>query len=281
MARLIRGWLFTMIFLLFFIFIISDMALWKSLLSSLFPDLKEVVYPRAGLAALVGEHLILVVLSSGAAIIIGILLGIFVTRRVGRAFLEIVSDISSLSQTIPPVAVLALAVPLAGFGVKPTVLALFLYSILPLVRNTITGLETVGQDKKQAALGMGMTRLQLLLRIELPLALPLIMAGIRIAVVINIGTATLGAVVGAGGLGTPIVAGLVRENPAFVLEGALCAALLALLFDRGITQVERSLFKKLKSAPENPSGNVLFSRIPGFRRRSRLPARPAPRPHRR
>jgi osmoprotectant transport system permease protein len=242
MAGLIRGWIITLIFVLLFVFVIYDMSLWNTLLSLIFPDLKDVVYPRAGLAELVGEHLVLVGLSSGAAVITGILLGIFVTRRAGRAFLDIVGDVSSLSQTIPPVAVLALAVPLAGFGVKPTVVALFLYSILPLVRNTITGLETVGRDVKQAALGMGMTRLQLLLKIELPLALPLVMAGIRIAVVINIGTATLGAVVGAGGLGTPIIAGLVRENPAYVLEGALCAALLALLFDRGFTQLEKSLF---------------------------------------
>jgi osmoprotectant transport system permease protein len=233
MAGLIRGWIITLIFVLLFVFVIYDMSLWNTLLSLIFPDLKDVVYPRAGLAELVGEHLVLVGLSSGAAVITGILLGIFVTRRAGRAFLDIVGDVSSLSQTIPPVAVLALAVPLAGFGVKPTVVALFLYSILPLVRNTITGLETVGRDVKQAALGMGMTRLQLLLKIELPLA---------IAVVINIGTATLGAVVGAGGLGTPIIAGLVRENPAYVLEGALCAALLALLFDRGFTQLEKSLF---------------------------------------
>jgi osmoprotectant transport system permease protein len=243
MGKLIRGWIFTLLFLVLFVITVSHMQWWRFFLSNVFPGLKELVYPRADLSLLVGEHLVLVLFSAGAAVVCGVALGIFVTRQAGRAFLDIVSDMSSLSQTIPPVAVLALAVPVAGFGVKPTFIALFLYSILPVVRNTITGLESVGQEVKQAARGMGMTRMQTLLHVEVPLAVPVIMAGIRIAVVINIGTATLGAVVGAGGLGTPIVAGLVRENPAFVLEGALAAGLLALLADRIFAQLEKSLFK--------------------------------------
>ncbi len=153
------------------------------------------------------------------------------------------NDISSLAQTIPPIAVLALAVPFIGFGFKPTVLALFLYSILPIIRNSIAGIESVPPTLIEAATGMGMTRAQVLIKIELPISLRVIMAGIRTSVVINVGTATVGAVVGAGGLGTPIISGLVRENPAFVLEGAIAAALLAFIMDQYLAKAEQSLIK--------------------------------------
>ena len=146
-----------------------------------------------------------------------------------------------MSQTIPPVAVLALAVPLLGFGGAPTILALFLYSVLPILRNTTSGLMAVPAEVVEAARGIGMTSFQCLFRVELPLSVRTIMAGIRISVVVNIGTATVGAVVGAGGLGTPIVAGLVRQNPSFVLEGAIAAALLAVIADQLLARIEGSL----------------------------------------
>ncbi len=159
---------------------------------------------------------------------------------------EIVGDLSSLGQTIPPVAVLALAVPVLGFGFEPTVVALVLYSILPVIRNTIAGIESVSPDLLEAARGIGMTRMQILREVSLPLALPVIMAGIRISIVVNIGTATIGAVVGAGGLGSIIISGLVRENPAFVLQGAVCAALFALLVDFLLAQTEKTLYGSYK-----------------------------------
>jgi osmoprotectant transport system permease protein len=190
---------------------------------------------------LLKEHMVLVFFSSLAATLIGVAVSIAVTRPAGRDFLNLVNDISSLAKTIPPVAVLALAVPFIGFGFKPTVLALFLYSILPVIRNSIAGLESVSGGLLEAARGMGMTRAQVLLKVELPLALRVIMAGVRTSVVINVGTATVGAVVGAGGLGTPIISGLVRENPAFVLEGAIAAALLAFLLDQYLARAEQSL----------------------------------------
>jgi osmoprotectant transport system permease protein len=140
------------------------------------------------------------------------------------------------------VAILALAVPFIGFGFKPTIAALFLYSILPVVRNTISGIEAVPPSLIEAAFGMGMTRLQILFKVEIPLAMKVIMAGIRMSVVMNIGTATLGAIVGAGGLGVPIISGLVRQNPAFVLEGALTVCLLAVITDRLIAGIEESSF---------------------------------------
>ncbi len=234
-------WALTLLGIALFGLAVADMPAWKAALSLLFPGSTELVYPRASLAVLVGEHLFLVAVSSALAIGLGLPLGVFVTRRSGRAFLSLVNDLSSLGQTIPPVAVLALSVPLLGFGTAPTVLALFLYSILPIVRNTIAGLNQVPADVIEAARGMGMTPSQCLFRVELPLAVRVIMAGVRISVVINIGTAVVGAVVGAGGLGTAIIAGLVRENSAFVLEGAVAAGLLALIIDQLLGRVEELL----------------------------------------
>ena len=224
----------------FLVFIFAE-GCWQGLSSLLFPGAVEFVYPGASLPELVWEHLQLVLVSGGLAVTVGLLLGLYVTRPTGRDFLEIVSDLTTLGQTFPPAAVLALAVPVLGFGFKPAIAALFLYSLLPVVRNTIAGLEAVPAELVDVACGMGMTRFQTLLRVELPLAMSVIMAGIRTSVVINIGTATIGAVVGAGGLGSPIIAGLVRQNSAYVLEGAITAALLAIVVDLVLAWFEASL----------------------------------------
>ena len=147
-----------------------------------------------------------------------------------------------MHRPFPPVAILALAVPFLGFGFKPALLALFLYSLLPIIRNTLAGIESVPQEIVEAAFGIGMTRLQILTKIELPLSFRVIMAGVRTSVVINVGTATIGAVVGAGGLGVPIISGLVRENPAFLIEGGITSAFLAIVLDRILAKTEENLF---------------------------------------
>jgi osmoprotectant transport system permease protein len=201
------------------------------LLRMMFPGSAEVLYPRAALPSLFGEHLLLVAASGSLALLTGVLLGIAVTRPRGREFLQPVQDLTALAQTFPPVAVLSLAVPAIGFGFPPAFLALFLYSILPVLSNTVSGLREVPEMIKEASVGMGMTPLQVLVKIELPLALPVILAGARTSLILNIGTATTGAVIGAGGLGVPIVSGLVRDNTAFVVEGAVAAAGTALLVD--------------------------------------------------
>jgi osmoprotectant transport system permease protein len=211
---------------------------WERLLVAMFPQESQVLHPRASLQSLVLQHMLLVALSSGLTILVAIPLGIFVTRSSGRPFLPITNDLTALGQTFPPVAVLALAVPLMGFGLKPTVLALFLYGLMPVVRNTIAGLEAIPREIREAARGMGMTGSQILFRVELPLAARVIMAGVRVSVVINVGTAMVGAVIGAGGLGSPIIAGLIQDNLAFVIEGALPAAMLALLLDQALAGVE-------------------------------------------
>ena len=218
--------------------LILDRPLLEWLLRLLFPGTHEVIYPRASLTGMLLAHLLLVGVSSVAAGLIGIPLGVFVTRRQGGDFLPLVQDLSSLAQTFPPVAVLALAVPALGFGFKPAIAALFLYSILPVINNTIAGLQSVPPSVVEASRGMGMTPRQILFATELPIAARVIAAGVRTSVVINVGTATIGAVAGAGGLGVAIVAGLVRDNTAFVLEGAATAAFLALTVDWIFAKVE-------------------------------------------
>lgn len=238
--RQIRRWVLLAIFIAIFVVLLHNMDWWEAMLRFLFPRANEVIYPAASLFVLVGEHMRLVAISSAFTILIGLPLGIWITRRSGRDFLPIVNDLTSFGQTFPPVAVLALAVPLFGFGLKPTVIALFLYGLLPVIRNTVAGLKAVPRNIIEVAYGMGMGRTQALVRVEIPLAAQVILAGVRISVIINVGTAMIGAVIGAGGLGSPIIAGLVQFNPAYVIEGAAPAALLAILLDQLLSNVEKA-----------------------------------------
>lgn len=217
-------------------------ALYRPIFGFIFPGREEILYARRSMITLLGEHLLLVIASSVAATIIGIALGLLVTRNRGKRFMPLVRDLSSLAQTIPPVAVLALSVPLLGYGSTPTVVALFLYSILPVISNTISGIQTVDVSVNEASAGMGMTPKQQLFMTELPLAARIILAGVRTSVIVNIGTATIGATIGAGGLGVVIIAGLVRSNTAFVLAGAAAAAAVALLADWGFDLLDRRFY---------------------------------------
>ena len=134
---------------------------------------------------------------------------------------------------------LAVAVPLVGFGFQPTFIALVAYGLLPIFENTVTGLRTLSPHVVEAAQGMGMSPRRLLLSVELPLALPLILAGLRISTIINISTAAIGSTVGARGLGEIIIAGLSTNNLAFVLQGGILVALLAILFNQALGALER------------------------------------------
>ena len=235
-----RRWVILAILAGFFVILIINMEWWEVSLRYFFPQEARVLHPRASLLVLVWEHIQLVAISSSLTILIGIPLGVWVTRPSGRSFLPIVTDLTSFGQTFPPVAVLALAMPMLGFGLLPTIVALFLYGLLPVVRNTIAGLRAIPQDVLDAAYGMGMSRVQALIRVEIPLAASVILAGVRISVIINIGTAMVGAVIGAGGLGSPIIAGLVQDNLAYIIEGAIPAATLAVLADQLLANVEGS-----------------------------------------
>jgi osmoprotectant transport system permease protein len=208
------------------------------LMRALFPDDPRPVYTRASFFELTLAHAELVAFSSLAAAAIGIGLGIFVTRESGREFSAIVGVIAATGQTFPPVAVLALAIPVLGYGAAPAVAALCLYAIFPIIESTVTGLRAVPAAVRDAAIGMGFAPRDVLWRIELPLAFPFILAGFRNAVIINIGTAAIGSAAGALSLGSPIVEGLSASNPAYVLEGAAIVALLAIAVDRSFAWLE-------------------------------------------
>ena len=236
-----RRWAILALMTIGFIVLVANQSWWEAALGFLFPNESPVLYPSASLLVLVWEHVQLVAISSSLTILVGVPLGMWVTRPSGREFLPIVTDLTSIGQTFPPIAVLALAVPAVGFGAIPTIIALVLYGLLPVVRNTIAGLRAVPPDVLDAAHGMGMSRTRALVRVELPLAASVIIAGIRISVIINIGTAMIGAIIGAGGLGHPVIAGLVRDNIAFIVQGAVPAAMLAVLVDQLLANAERSL----------------------------------------
>jgi len=213
----------------------------EPLFRAAFPGVLHPIYTRASFLELTLAHCQLVGLSTFGAAIIGIGLGVFATRAAGREFAPMISAIAAIGQTFPPVAVLALAVPLLGYGAAPALAALALYAILPILEATLTGLYAAPEEARDAAVGMGFAPSGLLWRIELPLALPFILAGLRNAVIINMGTATIGSSVGALSLGSPIIEGLSASNPAYVIEGAMIVALLAVTTDRIFEWLEGSL----------------------------------------
>ena len=191
---------------------------------------------RGELGRQVTRHLLLVLASLGAAILVALPAGVVLERR--RVLAGSALRVAGVLQTIPSIALLAFMIPVLGIGVAPAVAALFLYSLLPILRNTYTGIIEAAPEAVGAGRALGMTEWQLLHRIRLPLAAPVIMAGVRTAAVINVGTATLAAFIGAGGLGDPIVAGLSLTDPVMILSGAVPAAGLALVVDWGLAGAE-------------------------------------------
>jgi osmoprotectant transport system permease protein len=225
------------IFLLFWSFF-GHVPLWDYVLGLIFPRSPQLLHPAATVIQFTAQHLELVIVSSIITVTLGLTLGILVTRRSLREFLPLVSDLVNGAQTVPTLAIVAIMAPIIGFGFWPAVIALILYGILPVVRNTIAGLNAVDRFMIDSARGMGMTPAQILWKIEIPNASRVILAGVRTSVVINIGTAALGAFVGSGGLGVPIASGLSLNVEPFVLLGALPAALLAILIDYLLGRVE-------------------------------------------
>jgi osmoprotectant transport system permease protein len=183
------------------------------------------------------EHLWLTGVSVFIAIVLGVSLGILLTRR--QPLVRPVLGFANLIQTIPSIALLGFMIPLLGIGPTPAIVALFLYALLPIIRNTYTGIDEVAPEIREAGRGLGMTDWQVLSRVEIPLALPTIFAGIRTATVINVGVATLCAFIAAGGLGEFIFTGLALNNTSMILTGAIPAALLAILLDNLLGMAQR------------------------------------------
>jgi osmoprotectant transport system permease protein len=199
--------------------------------------------PAEGLASRLArrtiEHLRLTILSLGAAIIVALPLGVVAARRpvLGQAILAA----ASIVQTIPSLALLVFMIPILGIGPAPAIAALFLYSLLPIIRNTAAGLVAIPFSIRISAIALGLTPMRRLRLIELPIASPAILAGMKTAAVINVGTATLGALIGAGGFGQPIFTGVRLDNYGLILEGAVPAALLALAVQGLFELAERHL----------------------------------------
>ena len=195
-----------------------------------------------GVFRLTVEHLYLTGIAMGFAVLAGLSLGILITRF--RWLAMPIMGTANVIQTIPSLAILGFMIPLLGIGARPAVAALFLYALLPIIRNTYTSIIGINPALIESATGMGMTRRQILVSVRLPLALPIIMAGIRTSTVICVGIATLCAFIGAGGLGTLIFRGISTVNNKVILAGAIPAALLALILDFLLGRLEVILSPK-------------------------------------
>ncbi|ODT05751.1 MAG: ABC transporter [Mesorhizobium sp. SCN 65-20] len=225
-------------------FLVSPQV-FEPLLKPLTQNGAPAIYNQGSLLSLALQHLRTVAIATVAAIVVAVSLAILVTRPAGVEFLPLSRSLVNIGQTFPPVAVLALAVPAVGFGEKPTLIALFLYGLLPIFENALTGLTTTPANVVEAARGAGMTGWQRLLRVELPLSLPIILAGIRLSVVISLATATIGSTVAAKTLGEVIIAGLLSNNLAFVLQGGLIVAALAVLIYDALSALERMAARRM------------------------------------
>ena len=216
--------------------------IWPAALAPLFQPFTRnnapAIYAQTSLLSLTLSHLAVVAVAVAASTVAGLALAILVTRPAGREFLPLARTVTAVGQTFPPVAVLALAVPILGFGTGPTLVALFLYGLLPVFENAVAGLTGQPPPVAEAARAMGLTPRQRLWQIDLPLALPLLLAGMRLTAVISLGTATIGSTVAARTLGEVIIAGLLSSNTAFVLQGGLVVGILAVLIHHGFQALE-------------------------------------------
>lgn len=190
----------------------------------------------AYLLELIVQHLQVSITAIGLAILVAVPLGILLTRYKGMS--SLVMGFVGILQTIPSLALLAIMIPFLGIGFKPAVAALFMYSLLPILRNVYTGLNEVTYNMIKAARGMGMTSSQIIFKIQIPIAMPIIIAGIRTAAVICVGTATLAAFIGFGGLGSLIYSGIQQINEVHIFTGAFFSAVLALVVDQLFNLIE-------------------------------------------
>lgn len=211
------------------------------LLRQLNPPGVPTLYDRDGMANLTLWHVATAGAATLLACVLGLGLGVMVTRPGNADLLPVARALANAAQAFPPVAILAIAVPLVGFGFEPTFIALLAYGLLPVFEYTVSAIRTLPADVLDAARGVGLSRRGVLAEVELPLAAPVILSGVRVTAAFSIGTATLGSTVGAKGLGEVVVAGLQTNNLAFIVSGAVVVALLAILVDHALATAGRAL----------------------------------------
>ncbi|MGQ9558835.1 MAG: ABC transporter permease [Desulfurispora sp.] len=207
---------------------------------------QEAFFHRAPEALLV--HCFMVLVAVVLAVAVSVPVGILLTRPRYRSLGVVVLNVLNLLQTVPGLAIVALAMPFLGMGLKPTIVALVVQALLPIARNTIAGLNGVSPEVKEAAQGMGMSQRQVLWEVEIPLALPVILAGIRTSTVYVVSVGTLAAYIGGGGLGDLILIGLNMFWPEFLLVGAGLGALLAIFLDRALGYLEHRVAPPAREA---------------------------------
>ena len=223
----------------------------QPLFAALFPVLPRPVYLQEPMAELMWQHIGLVLVSSSLAIVMATLAGLASTSQTGGAFKPLMETLAAMGQTFPPVAVLAVAVPVVGFGELPALIALSIFGVLPVLQATLAGLASVPTPVLDSARSMGMSPGHILSEVQIPLALPIWLAGVRTSVVVNIGTAAIASTVGAKTLGLPIIVGLSGFNSAYVLQGAMMVALLAIAADLAFDWLALVLHDHTSSAADN------------------------------
>jgi osmoprotectant transport system permease protein len=223
----------------------------QPLFAALFPDLARPVYLQEPMSVLMWQHIGLVLVSSSIAVIIATVAALATTSKTGLAFKPAMEMLAGMGQTFPPVAVLAVAVPAVGFGALPALIALSIFGVLPVLQATMAGLASVPPSVLDSARAMGMTPRQILTEVQMPLALPLWLAGVRTSVVVNIGTAAIASTVGAKTLGLPIIIGLSGFNTAYVLQGAMMVGLLAIAADLAFDELALALHGSANSGVDN------------------------------
>ena len=230
---------FTTTALLFILFLISILKfdIIENVLILLIKP-KSFFLARVSLFEIAKQHILIVIISSSLSIIIALTISILTRFPFMNDFEEFLLGLATFGQTIPTVAILALLVPFLGYGFKPALFALFVYGFLPVLRNTIEGFNTIPEEIRESARAMGMNRFQIITKVELPLALPAILAGIRISLILNISVATIGATVGLSGFGTLIVNGIRSDDTIMILKGAIPVSLLALAIESFFVTLE-------------------------------------------
>ena len=213
----------------------------EPLFAALFSDLPRPLYLQEPMADLLWQHIALVLASSAMAVMAGTAAALATTSPTGQAFKPMIEMLGALGQTFPPVAVLAVAVPVVGFGEKPALMALTIFGLLPILQGTLAGLASVPTAVLDSARAMGMAPRQIMIDVQIPLAAPLWLAGVRTSVIVNMGTAASASTVGAKTLGLPILVGLSGFNTAYVVQGAMLLGLLAIATDLAFDQLAKRL----------------------------------------